>query len=166
MLPNRAAAYENAPLDELLTILLRQFKRPLKTRGVELTDADAERLAQVVIARAPLDAQGESVRAALLELVAESEGVLARWNLTFAEALDTPMDAMPGWETTAEFLDIANVKSNAELRIAAGSILLLALGDDSRAAHARVLAARPADQADLETFLARRVLEFVNSGRA
>lgn len=165
MLPNRAAAYENAPLDELLAVLLRQFKRPLKSRGVDLADADAERLAQAITARETRGAQAESVRAALRDLVTESENVLAGWKLTFAAALDTPMDAMPGWETTAEFLEIANRKSNAELRIATGAILLVAFGDESRLDHARLLAARAAEQADLDTILARRVLAFVAEAR-
>ena len=41
MLPNRITAYEQAPLDELLAILLRQFKRPLASHGITITDAEA-----------------------------------------------------------------------------------------------------------------------------
>jgi len=160
MLPNRTAAYENAPLDDLLAILLRQFKRPLKSHDVDLTDADAERLAKAITAGEGLDEQGIAVRDAFRALVAESEGVLGEWTLTFEQSLDTPMDAMPGWESTADFLEIANVKSNAELRISTGSILLLALGDDSRVGHVRFLATRPPDVADLDSILARRVLQF------
>ena len=160
MLPNRQNAYEAAPLAELLAVLLRQFKRPLKTRGVDLTDADAERLAEAITAQTEIGAQGAAVWSALAELVAESEGVLAGWNLTFEAALDTPMDQIPGWESTAEFLEIANVKSNAELRISTGSILLLALGDDSRIEHVRFLANRAEIGADLDTILARRLLDF------
>ncbi len=157
MLPQRSAAYETAPLAELLAVLLRQFKRPLKSRGVDLTDADAEQMAQAIAARAPLNPQALTLRAALLALVAESEGVLARWQLTFEQALDTPMDAIPGWENTAEFLEVANIKSNAELRISTGSILLVALGDPSRVDHVRFLAARPPD---LDSVLAQRILDF------
>lgn len=157
MLPQRSAAYETAPLEELLSVLLRQFKRPLKSRGVTLTDAEADQLAQVITARQPLTAQAVAVRDALLGLVAESESVLAQWDLTFEQALDTEMNAIPGWESTADFLELANIKSNAELRISTGSILLLALGDTSRVEHLRFLATRPAD---LDTVLARRILDF------
>lgn len=160
MLPNRTSAYENAPLADLLSVLLRQFKRPLKTHGVSLTDADADSLAKRLAAGEALDSSGIAVRDALLDLVTESENALAGWNLTFEQALDTPMDAMPGWESTADFLEIANTKSNAELRISTGSILLLALGDDSRVDHVRFLALRPPDVADLDSLLARRVLRF------
>jgi len=157
MLPQRSAAYETAPLTELLAVLLRQFKRPLKSRGVDLADADAEQVALAITTRAPLNPSALALRAALLALVAESEGVLARWQLTFEQALDTPMDAIPDWENTAEFLEVANIKSNAELRISTGSLLLVALGDPSRLAHVRFLATRPTD---LDSVLAQRILAF------
>ena len=92
---------------------------------------------------------------ALVALVAESEGVLAGWSLTFEQALDTEMGDVPGWESTAEFLEIANEKANAELRISTGSILVAALGDARYAARLRFLASR---EDDLDGVIARRVL--------
>ncbi|MFN8449948.1 MAG: hypothetical protein U0521_15520 [Anaerolineae bacterium] len=53
----------------------------------------------------------DALRRALADLIAESEQVLAGWNLTFRQSLDTEIDAIPGWTSTAEFLEIANEKS-------------------------------------------------------
>jgi hypothetical protein len=156
---NRRAPYETAPLDELLALLLRQLRRPLLSQGVTLTDAECAALARDILSGQPAD-HAEVIRRALLELTRESEAVLARWNLTYGQSLDTPMERIPGWETTAEFLDIANEKSNAELRIAACAALLVALGDPTYAETLRLLAERAPD---LETVIARRVLDFTGA---
>lgn len=169
--PNRATSQtdrtvmlETAPLDELLGVLLRQYRRPLTTKGVEMTETDAVNLMKALIADTMDDAQrklADTIRAALIDLIAESIGVLAGWKLTFAESLDTEMDAIPGWESTGEFLALAEAKSNAELRISLGSILLYALGDDRHADIVHVLAERSKTPhgVDIDTVLARRLLE-------
>lgn len=160
---NPVNALEQAPFDELLTILLRQFKCLLAARGVDLSDAELTTLAQSVAARRDLSPdraeKAAAIRAALVEIVQESEQVLARWTLTFNDSLATGMDAVPGWETTAEFLEIANEKSNAEIRIAAGSGLLGALGDLRYADYLLHLAA---GDYDADTAIARQVLAFVS----
>jgi hypothetical protein len=162
MRPNRAAAFETAPLHELLAILLRQLRRPLKTHGLDLTDRDAAELAQALVRREPLPTLAEPIREALAALVAESQSVLSKWGLSFQESLETPMDRIPGWETTAEFLDVANEKANAELRISSGAILLTALGDRQHVRDVLFLAEKShlPGEADLEHVLARRVLLF------
>lgn len=170
MPPNTVAAYEAAPLDELLSILLRQFKRPLAAHGIALTDTEVEQIARAAATRTSLDDERiDRIRAALGELIAESETVLARMGLTFAQSLDTGMDQIAGWETTAEFLELANEKVNAELRISTGSALLVALGDLT---YARALlflverafgdAAHSLVQPDLDAVIARRVLCLVS----
>jgi hypothetical protein len=159
MLSNRAQTLANAPLTDLLTILLRQFKRPLATQGVTLTDADAQTLAQEIATRAAETPLRAAAREALVKLIAESEAVLAGLDLTFEQSLDTPMDKLTGWETTAEFLDLANEKSNAELRIAAGAALLTALGDLRHAR--RLLFLHERDDEDTDAQIGRRLLSFV-----
>lgn len=156
MLPDRRSAFEDAPLADLLALLLRQYRRPLASRGIELTDADAERIAQRIIARDA--AETSALRDALAALVTESEAVLARWNLTFQQSLGAQMTDIPGWETTAEFLEIANEKANAELRISTGAALLVALGDARYTADLRYVAAHSED--DLDRIIAGRVLQF------
>ena len=158
--PDPLLAYQNAPLDDLLAILLRQFRRPLKGHGIDLSDQEAESLAHDLVAHAPLTDKAQAIRAALGDLVEESETVLARWNLTFQQSLDTEMNAIPGWESTAEFLEIANEKANAELRISTGASLLVALGDLSYAPELLFLVERGED--DLDAVIARRVLLFAS----
>lgn len=162
MPPNRTAAYERAPLDELLAILLRQFKRPLHTLGITLTDTEAAELMAAAVRREPLSEQAQRVRDALLQLVTESETVLAGWGLTYEQSLVTEMSDLPGWETTAEFLELANEKANAELRISTGAALLAALGDLRYTPSLLALAARVGPDADLDEVIARRVLLFVS----
>lgn len=159
-LPDPTAAYRRAPLADLLAILLRQYRRPFATRGVEFTDAEAEALAHQIVDQHAPEEQAQAIRAALLALIAESEQVLARWNLTFQTSLDTEIKDIPGWESTAEFLDIANEKANAELRISTGAALLAALGDLTHAPELLLLVARGDD--DLDSIIARRVLLFIS----
>ena len=158
--PDPLAAYQNAPLGDLLAILLRQFRRPLKGQGVDLTDAEAEALAHELAEQRSLSEKSQAIRTALVDLVAESETVLSRWNLTFQQSLDTEMKDIPGWESTAEFLEIANEKANAELRISTGASLLAALGDLRSANDLLFLVERGED--DLDAVIAKRVLLFAS----
>lgn len=152
MRPNRVNTLTNAPTDELLTILLRQYKRLLAERGVTLTETDIHRIAQ----QEHLDEQAQAVRKILIDLIEESKGVLMRWNLTFEQSINTEMADIPGWESTSDFLEIANEKSNAELRIASGAALVAALGD---LRYADVLrAAINHDPNEIETVIAQRIL--------
>ena len=153
---DRTSAFADAPLTDLVALVLRQFKRPLASRGIHLSDADAPILAAEIAAHNPPTPQRQAIQAALVDLIAESESILARWSLTFEQALDTPMEGIPGWETTAEFLEIASEKTNAELRIAAGAALLTVLGD---ARHARKLVHLvERDPHDPDAQLGRRLL--------
>lgn len=157
--PDRASLAHTAPLEDLLTLLLRQYKRPLETYRVTLTNTEAQALAAALAQRQTDAPKADAVRAALVALVQESVAVLARWGLTFQQSLKTGMDTMPGWETTAEFLEIANEKSNAEIRIATGATLLAALGDLRYGDDVLYLATH--DEHDVDSVAARRVLLFL-----
>lgn len=163
-LPSRNSAFATAPMQELVDVLLRQFRRPLANFDIELTPTQVEQIAQDVANRAPLSEKASDVRDGLVRAVAESEAVLARWELTFQQALQTEMGDIPGWETTAEFLELANEKSNAELRIAAGSALVLVLGDERYGAYLHFLVKHP-HLDDVNAIVARRVLNFVQQGK-
>lgn len=156
--PERPRTFDNAPMDALLAVLLRQLKRPLASAGYSLTDAEAERLARDRLNDRLRPADITGLLAALATVVEQSKNVLARQGLAFPQSLDTPMDAVPGWETTAEFLEIANDKSNAELRISLGTALTLALGGERRFAP-YLLYLASGDYGD-ETVIARRTLMF------
>ena len=154
--------FETLPIDELLVVLLKQMKRPLASVGLIVSDEEAKVAVRYRMEKRwdePLSQLG--LVSGLVETVEQSEKVLARWGLTFQQSLDTPMDKIPGWETTAEFLELANEKVNAELRITLGAALVLALGGETRfVPYLRHLA--DGDYGD-ETVIARRVLEFTGT---
>lgn len=159
MFHDRPSPAETWPFDHLIATLLKQFKRPLAARNVTLTDAEAQRIGRAVAAREQPDETATRVRAALVGIIAESEAVLARWGLTFAQSLQTGVDVLPGWESTAEFLALAEEKANAEIRIGAGAALLAALGDLRYAAYLFQQIERAPDE--VEAVIARRVLTFL-----
>lgn len=154
---DRAHTFAVAPLEELLSVLLRQLKRPLGTQGFKLTDSDAHRLGQERVQGQVSDPTPELV-AALAGLVRESQAVLAGWGLTFQKSLDADLSTIGGWQTTAEFLEIANEKSNAELRITLASALGLVFGGDKLYVPDLLFLAG-GDYGD-ESVIARRVLTF------
>jgi hypothetical protein len=156
----RLNTYRAAPLEELLAVLLRQFRRLLLAKALPLSDADTAEVAAALARRDPPDERAQRLRAALVALVEESEGVLAGLGLTFAQALATPAADLPGWESTADFLALAEQKANAELRISTGSALLVLLGEQRFSAHLDAVIARAAEtgQPDLDSIIAERAL--------
>lgn len=158
MLPtDRARTFDNAPIDELLSVLLRQLKRPLAAHGFKLTDARADELAQQRAATRSVPQASELV-VALRAVVAESQGVLEKMGFTFQQSIQTGMDEVQGWQTTAEFLELANEKSNAELRIILASGLGLVFGQE-RTFVSDLLFLVKGDYGD-ESVIARRCLAF------
>jgi len=150
---NPAEQLQHAPIGDLIILLLKQFKHLIAEQGITLTTADIEAIAREIGSVPP------ELRAAIAHLVAESVDYLkTRFNLSFAESLAQDMDTIGGWETTADFLEIANHKSNAELRISAGASLLAFLGD-TRFADA-LLAVIAADDGllDVDAMFAKRAL--------
>jgi hypothetical protein len=164
MLPtNHAHTFANAPIQDLLSVLLRQLKRPLATQGFKLTDAEANRLATERV-EGKIPQRSLELVAALEEIVRESEAVLADLGLTFQTSFDADLSTIGNWQTTAEFLDIANEKSNAELRITLGAALDMAfVGDDQYAPYLLFLA--EGDHGD-ETVIAQRILSFTTGIKA
>ncbi len=158
MLPtDRAHTFANAPIQDLLSVLLRQLKRPLATQGFKLTDAEANRLAAERV-EGKIPQRSLELVAALEDIVSESEAVLTNLGLTFQTSLDADLSTIGNWQTTAEFLDIANEKSNAELRITLGAALNMAfVGDEQYAPYLLFLAS--SDHGD-ETVIAQRILSF------
>lgn len=134
MIPDRAANAEQWDFDKLVVILLRQFKRLMAERGLDLTDAELQQVGQLAADYALDDPRIPQITAVLNQIVQESIDLLAGWDLSFAQSLRTDMTDLK-WETTADFLEIANEKVNAEIRISAGSALMVALGDYQNAKH-------------------------------
>lgn len=129
MRPDRATTIETWAINALTLILLRQFKRLLAEKHISLSDLHMQSLGDAVQAR-DVDLQATApIRTALEGLIGESIGVLGKWGLGFAQSLQTDMSAMSHlWQSTADFLALANDKGNAEIRISAGSALHTLLG--------------------------------------
>lgn len=157
---NRAQNVWTWTIEELTLILLRQFKRLIAERGADWTDADLKALAGRAEQRAVREGDAPVI-AALREIVAESEALLSEWGLTFEQSVATGMEEMPGWDTTADFLSLANDKINAELRISAGSALLALLGDTHYARHALTAVKHGIrDPEDVDAVITLRALAF------
>ena len=157
---NRAQNVWIWSIEELTLILLRQFKRLLAERGADWTDADLKALAGRAGRRA-VNEDDAPVIAALSKIVAESEALLSEWDLTFEQSIATGMEEMAGWDTTADFLSLANDKINAELRISAGSALLVLLGDTHFAGHALTAVKHGMrDPEDVDAVITLRALAF------
>lgn len=159
MFHDRPNPVETWPFDQLITTLLKQFKRPLAAHGVTFADAEAQAIGKAVSSRESLPESAQAIRPALAAVIAESEAVLRQWGLSFAQSLRTGMDALSGWESTADFLALAEEKANAEIRIGAGAGLLAALGD-LRYADYLVDQIQTAPD-ETEAVIARRVLLFL-----
>ena len=156
MQPDPAQQLKNAPLVELLTILLRQFKGLLAAADIPLTENEIRSLARDLSTVESLPDKATTLQEVFIDIVEESVQVLSQWDFTFEQSLNTGMNDVPGWETTSEFLEIANEKGNAELRISSAAVLLAALGD-WRYAH-YLLAAIDHDPVAIETVVAHRLL--------
>jgi hypothetical protein len=156
MQPDPAQQLQDAPLVELLTILLRQFKGLLAAADIPLTENEIRSLARDLSTGQPPSDKTAALHKAFVDIVEKSVQVLSQWDFTFEQSLNTDMNAVPGWETTAEFLEIANDKGNAELRISSGAALLAALGDWRYAPY--LLAAIEHDPVAIETVVAHRLL--------
>lgn len=156
---NPAQQLYDVPAQALILDLLKQFKRLLHERQIERSSQQLEALATAAAAHKPLPDGTEALVATLKTLVAESEAVLhERFGLSFAQSLATDMSSIGGWETTAEFLDVANHKSNAELRISAGSALLLFLGEPRYVAHLFTVLEADGGLDDVDAMIAKRAL--------
>ncbi len=165
MIPDRASNVSGWEFDKLVAILLRQFKRLFAQRGVELTEAEIQHIGKQAANRKLLSGKTQPVLVALRDIIEESVGVLKQWDLTFAKSLSTEMTDISGWESTADFLQIANEKGNAEIRITAGSSLAVILGEPRHAVF--LLQAVDHDlkadgQLDVDAIIAKRALLYAS----
>jgi len=157
--PNPAEKLLEAPLADLIVLLLKQFKRLLDERGLRLTTPELEEIGQQASVGVVVSDHAQQVRQITATLVAESEAELqSRFGFTFSESLATDMQTVGGWETTAEFIEVANVKSNAELRISAGSALRVFLGDPEGVLHLLTVIDHDSGAMDVDAAFARRAL--------
>ena len=153
----------NAPFSDVLLLLLGQFQGLLAERGLNLNAGEARLLAQAAADSQPQE-KSAALNRILARLVNESLDELEqRWRLDFAASLSADMNGIGHWETTAEFLETANDKLNAELRISAGSALLTAGGRLEFARYLCDLIKHDAGVMDVDALIAKRVLLHVSA---
>lgn len=151
----------NAPFFDLMRVLLSQFKRLLADNDVPLT-ADETLAVARAIANDQTHDKLTDIQRIMQQLVDESVGLIQnRWGLTFAECLDADMNTIQAWETTAEFLEIANDKSNAELRVSAGSTLLVAMRNLNYMQYLLDVIKHDAGVMDVDAVFAKRALTHI-----
>lgn len=148
-----------APLGEIIWIALQHFRASLAEAGLILGAGETRELAGA-IAEGTARAKGDC---ALRHIAAIVDGRLSRlrsrWRLDFAASLRADMAAIGPWRSTAEYLELANAKAEAEIDIALGSALLAAAGQRDYAPYLLdVLEQDAGDCADIDAAIARRIL--------
>jgi hypothetical protein len=155
MMLNPSEELKKLPLAILLADLLKQVNKPslLGARNIRLSKEEIDAIAAKVEA-------DKALCDALLDIVQESVTELKeRFGFSYGESLKTQdMSVIGGWETTAEFLELANHKSNAELRISLGASLLAFFGDSRGAEHLFTLIEIDAGLNDVDALIAKRAL--------
>lgn len=159
---NPAEQLKTVSLMILVPDLLKQFNKItlLGQRGINLSKLEMDAIAEALINRQALPEKVAAINAAMRDIVQESITLLdKKFSLSFEQALKTSdISAVADWETTADFLEIANEKSNAELRISAGCSLMAFLGDVSLADYLLTVIQVDAGANDVEAMIAKRAL--------
>lgn len=158
-LTSPAAQLSTAPLAELISLLFQQFKKPFVEHDIDTSPEALHRLTDAAaVHQSPPD--GDTIRNLLHTIIQESEATLRNdFGFTFAESLQKTMNDVTGWTSTAEFIDRANTKSTAELRISTAALLLAFLGDATFVPHIRTVLADDAGAEDVDGVLAMRALQ-------
>ncbi|MCY4021416.1 MAG: hypothetical protein OXG39_18560 [Chloroflexi bacterium] len=147
-----------APLQEILHLLFRQLDGALRQRDPSLdTSAWRDLIAALEAGETP-----ESVTrlaAVLIALVEDKLKTLRdRFSVDFAGSLAADITQMTDWESTAEFLSIAEEKAQAEQEIVIASALLVACGRSEYASYLIEVIEDDAGALDVDAVIARRLL--------
>lgn len=150
------------PTAVLIADLLKQFNKPtLLGHGTSrLTQVQIQQIATAAAQKTGLPDLVTAIKQRLAAIIDESLNELQeRFDLSFVQALQTQdISQVAHWETTADFLTIANIKSNAELRVSAGSALMTFLGDDRYRTYLWLVIAIDAGINDVDAMIAKRAL--------
>jgi hypothetical protein len=161
-LTSPAAHLSTAPLDELISILFQQFKKPFVEHNIDTSPEVLQRITEAAADHQSLP-ETDGMRALLHKIIHESEDTLHNdFGFSFASSLGKTMNDVTGWVSTAEFIDKANIKSTAELRISTASLLLAFMGDASFTHHIRAILADDAEAEDVDGVLAMRALQHLS----
>ena len=148
-----------AAIGDILLILLSHLRAALAADGLALS-GDAQRELSRALASGDPHADRETLIANLTALVDEGlQKLKAGWGQDFAAALHADISAPGAWETTAEYLELANEKAELENRIVTGSALLVAAGRGEYARYLQDVIAHDAGAMDVDATVASRVLQ-------
>ena len=151
-----------APLSEIILILLQHFRASLAEAGLTLGADEARELAGA-IADGTAQAKADGALRHIAEIVdGHLTRLSSRWQLDFATSLRADMAAIGPWRSTAEFLELANEKAEAEIGIALGSALLVAAGQGDYAPYLLDVLEQDAGDFDIDAAIARRILLHVS----
>ncbi len=152
-----------APLQEILHLLFRQLDGALTGRGQSLGASPSRDL----IAALAAGETPESVKvlaAALISIVEDNLKTLRdRLSVDFAGSLAADITQVADWQSTADFLSIANEKAGAEQVIMIASALLVACGKSQYASYLIEVIEDDAGALDVDAVIARRILLHVGA---
>ncbi|MCY4536615.1 MAG: hypothetical protein OXE52_00130 [Chloroflexi bacterium] len=153
----------NAPLREILHLLFRQLDSPLTQRATSLgANPSQVLLAALEAGEAPDSVKG--LAAALIALLDDNLKILRqRLSVDFAGSLAADITQLADWESTADFLSIANEKAQAEQEIVIAAALLVACGSIEYASYLIETLEADAGALDVDAVIARRMLLHVGA---
>lgn len=153
----------NAPLQEILHLLFRQLDSPLTQRATSL----GANPSQVLLAALEAGEAPDSVKdlaTALIALLEDNLKILRqRLSVDFAGSLAADITQLTNWESTADFLSIANEKAQAEQEIVIAAALLVACGSIEYASYLIETLEADAGALDVDAVIARRMLLHVGA---
>ena len=147
-----------APLADILNLLLRQFSEELAEAGLRLGDATINQMSSDLASRRASGAASSLVDV-LIPLVDDNLNQLnSRWSLRFPEFLAADCSQIDNWQSTAELLELANNKIEIEQRIVTGSALLVICGRHDYAEYLLDVLEYDMGLMDLDAVIAKRAL--------
>ncbi len=151
-----------APLSEIILVLLQYFHAPLAENDLTLGAEEARELAQA-LSSGRRRLRADALTQTIANLVDDCLTTLrVRWRMDFPTALRAELSDIGPWQSTAEFLELANDKAEAETQIALGAALLVATGRSEYTPYLINVIDHDAGASDLEATVARRVLLHVS----
>lgn len=153
----------NAPIHEVLRMLLSHLRADLIDAGLALSGDAIPELAGALASGEP-HASRKALKRTLTLLVNDSlDALQAGWGLDFAAALGAEAGALGPWETTADYLELANNKAELETRIVTGSALLVTAGRGEYAKFLLEVIKHDAGALDVDAIVANRILRQIGS---
>ncbi len=152
-----------APLQEILHLLFRQLDGALTRREPSL-GAKPSRDLIAALAAGETPESVKDLAAALISIVEDNLKTLRdRLSVDFAGSLAADITQVADWQSTADFLSIANEKAGAEQAIMIASALLVACGKSQYASYLIEVIEDDAGALDVDAVIARRILLHVGA---